>query len=415
MILVRALKEISVLNNAILHYAWGSKTFLPSFLNLPRPWLKPAAELWLGAHPKAPSQVRVGGRWQSLRDVIRADPLSVLGTRVSERFRSQMPFLLKILAIERPLSVQAHPDKKQAEEGFERENASNVPLDAPHRSYKDDNHKPELLCAIDRFEALKGFRTPEKILGLMDKVFESFTLGELDRLRREPNAHGLKGFFSSLMTMRPDRKARVVAEAVKGAERVLQRDRAFYWLLELNREYPGDMGVLSPLFLNLIELSQGEAIYVPAGELHNYLSGAAIEIMASSDNVLRGGLTPKHVDPNELLNIVCFDGSQVRKQKPSCDDPVEHIYQTPADAFQLSEIHVTTQERFISQTERSVEILLCMDGEGVIEDLKSGHTLPLKRGDSVIVPSVTHQYAVSGSLKLYRGAVGNLPNKEGPS
>jgi mannose-6-phosphate isomerase len=197
----------------------------------------------------------------------------------------------------------------------------------------------------------------------------------------------------------------VVNDAVKGAEGIADEDRSFHWLLELNREYPGDVGVLSPLFLNLVDLSPGEAIYVPAGELHAYLSGVGMEIMASSDNVLRGGLTPKHIDIPELLNIVNFTANPVLKQKPPVDDNFERIYKTPAPEFQLSEIALNGHERFVSRKERSVEILICMAGEGRIEELGGGRSLPLRKGMSIIVPSAVPGYAVSGDISLYKGGV----------
>lgn len=403
------MKHISILKNPVQKYAWGSRTALQSLLNWPKPWEEPVAELWMGAHPKAPSMVEMKGEWCSLAKVIAADPISVLGRYVAERFSNKLPFLFKVLAADRPLSIQVHPNMMQAREGFERENRLNIPLDAPNRNYKDACHKPENLCAVTPFEAMKGFRAPDDILKLMDRVFLSSPLPELDSLRKEPNAAGMKRFFSALMSMETKRRVRVTREAVEGAERVVHDDRAFYWLLELNHEYPGDVGVLSPLFLNLVTLSPGEAIYVPAGVPHAYLSGVGMEIMASSDNVLRGGLTPKHVDIPELLEVINFNTSPVQKQRPLPDDNSERIYKTPADEFQLSEIMLKGEGTFRSGMERSVEILICMEGSGMIEDLESGRALPLSKGVSVIVPSVVPQYAVSGNITLYKGALSIYP------
>lgn len=396
------MKHISILKNPVQKYAWGSKTALPSLLGWPKPWEEPAAELWLGAHPKAPSMVEMKGQWSSIIEVIAEDPVSVLGRYAAERFSNKLPFLFKVLAADRPLSIQVHPHMMQAREGFERENRLNIPLGAPNRNYKDACHKPENLCAVTPFEAMKGFRAPKDILTLMDRVFLSSPLTEMDSLRKEPNAAGMKRFFSALMTMDPARRAQVVEETVKGAGRIVHDDRAFYWLLELNREYPGDVGVLSPLFLNLITLSPGEAIYVPAGVPHAYLSGVGMEIMAGSDNVLRGGLTPKHVDIPELLRIVNFKSGSVEKQRPLPDENFERIYRTPAEEFQLSEISLEGEARYTSPEERSVEILICMGGEGLIEDLESGQTLSLRKGMSIIIPSAVPKYAVSGNITLYK-------------
>ena len=403
------MKQIGILRNSVQTYAWGSRTFLQSFLGMPEPWREPVAELWIGGHPKAPSQVRVEGEWRSLIDVIHADPLSVLGREAAGRYANELPFLLKVLAVERPLSIQVHPHREQARAGFSRENQLNIPLDAPDRNYRDANHKPECLCAVSRFEAMKGFRAPKDILKLMDRISALCSLPELDLLRREPNDEGLKRFFTGFVTMDPDRRMRMIGEAVKGAARVIDVDRAYYWVQALNSEYPGAAGVLSPLFLNLFDLSPGEAVYVPAGELHAYLSGVAVEIMASSDNVLRAGLTPKHVDIPELLKLVHFTAAAAKKLQPFPDDNFERIYETPAHEFRLSRIVLKDQETFKSEMKRSVEILLCMEGKGVVKDLKSRRILPLEKGVSVIVPSAVPQYAVSGSVTLYKGTVGTVP------
>ncbi len=400
------MKHIHILKNPVQKYAWGSRTALHSLLDWPEPWEEPAAELWMGVHPKAPSKVEVDGDWRSLVDVIAADPISVLGNDVAKQFLNKLPFLFKVLAADRPLSIQVHPNMEQAREGFERENRNNIPFDAPNRSYKDASHKPECLCAVTRFEAMKGFRAPEDTLKLMDQVFSGTPMKELDPLRKDPNANGLKRFFTSLLSMDRTRQAGVVNDSVLGAQRLAGEDPAFHWLMELNREYPGDVGVLSPLFLNLVDLSPGEAIYVPAGELHAYLSGVGVEIMASSDNVLRGGLTPKHMDIPELLNVVNFTANPVIKQRPLADDDFERVYETPADEFQLSLIVLKDRERFTSRKKRSVEILICMEGEGLIEELDGGRALPLKKGMSIIVPSAVPVYAVSGNITLYKGGVG---------
>jgi len=408
------MEHISILKNPVQKYAWGSGTFLQSLLNWPEPWKEPAAELWMGAHPKSPSEVAVDGEWRSLIDVIEADPVSVLGAGIAEKFSNRLPFLFKVLAADHPLSIQVHPDMAQAREGFNRENRRGVPVGAPERNYRDAGHKPECLCAVTAFEAMKGFREPKEILKLMDRVFRKEPLQELDPLRSNGNSDGLRRFFTSLLTMDADRKARVVNDAAKGAKGIADENRAFYWLLELNREYPGDVGVLSPLFLNVMDLSPGEAIYVPAGELHAYLSGVGMEIMASSDNVLRGGLTPKHIDIPELLKFVNFNASPVHQQYPLPDDNFERIYQTPAEEFQLSEIMLKGEETFMSETQRSVEILICMSGRGIIEELKSGKPLLLSKGVSVMIPAAVPRYGISGNITLYKGAIpGIFSRKKG--
>jgi len=401
--------KIAVLKNPIQEYDWGSKTAIQTLLGLPVPSEKPAAELWLGAHPKAPSQVMVDGEWQSLEKVIERNPVSVLGKRVAERFSNKLPFLFKVLAADRPLSIQVHPNLEEAREGFERENRLGISLDASGRNYKDANHKPEILCAITPFEGLKGFRAPEAILSLMDRVSVSTLFDELSRLKKETDGSGLKRFFTSLVSMDQARRERVIDEAIRGAERCVNEDRSFYWMVELNREYPGDIGVLSPIIFNLVELGPGEAIYIPANELHVYLKGVGMELMANSDNVLRGGLTPKHVDVPELLKIVNFSREPVRKIKPHPGGlPGERIYATPAEEFQLSEISVANGDPFNSERDRGVEIMICMEGEARIKDGGTNEPLLFTTGDSVIIPSSVGWYQIEGEAKLYKATVRDL-------
>ncbi len=400
------MKQIGILKNPVQKYAWGSKRVIQSLLDLPEPWQEPIAELWLGAHPKAPSRVRVNGRWRSLIEIINGDPLSVLGKPVAVRFKNEFPFLLKLLAVNRPLSLQVHPSKDQASAGFDRENRLQIPVDAPNRNYRDPNHKPEFLCAVTRFEAMKGFRRANNILNLMERILPTAFLPELLLLKTAPNAEGVRRFFESLCTMDSTRKGRVIREAVQGAKSFVDEDRAFHWVLVLNDAYGEDMGVLSPLFLNLVALSPGEGLYVPAGEIHAYLRGVAVEIMASSDNVLRGGLTRKHMDIEELLKIITCETTPVQKPRSFSRGPFEKCYGTPADEFRLSKIVLKGREVFESETKRSVEILLCMEGKGLIQEAETGRMLPLEKGGAVIIPSVVPRYVISGGITLYKGAVG---------
>ena len=398
--------RIAVLKNPVQEYAWGSKTAIQTLIGLPVPSEKPAAELWLGAHPKAPSQVMVDGEWQSLEKIIERDPVSVLGKRVAERFSKKLPFLFKVLAADRPLSIQVHPNFEQAREGFERENRLGISLDSSERNYRDANHKPEILCAVTPFEGLKGFRSPEDILSLMDRVSVSTLSDELSGLRKETDGSGLRRFFTSLVSMDQARRERVIDEAIRGAGSCVNEDRSFYWMVELNREYPGDIGVLSPLIFNLMELGPGEAIYIPANELHAYLRGVGMELMANSDNVLRGGLTPKHVDVPELLKIVNFTPEPVRKVKPHPGGlPGEKIYATPAEEFQLSVISVANGDPFISERDRGVEIMICMEGEARIKDSGTNEPLLLTTGNSVIIPSSVGWYQIEGRARVYKATV----------
>lgn len=399
------MNRISLLKNPIQEYAWGSKTAIPALLGKPVPSEKPAAELWMGAHPKSPSMVLVDGKWQSLEALIGSSPKSILGEGVAREFSNKLPFLFKVLAADQPLSIQVHPNLEQARAGFERENSLGIPLDAPYRNYRDQNHKPEILCALTSFQGLKGFRRIPEILELMEKVSRSILPEELARLGHEPTASGLREFFTALMNMDRERQGLAVTEAASIAEKYVHEDRAFFWMVKLNREYPGDVGVFSPLILNLVELDPGEAIFLPAGELHAYLQGVGIELMANSDNVLRGGLTPKHIDVPELLRIVNFKAGPTQRVESVSDGPCQRKYVTPSREFFLSVISLDEGESFESSCNRSVEILICVKGRAVLRALRSKEVLELSRGKSVIVPSAVSGYRMEGHATLYKASV----------
>lgn len=399
------MNKISFLKNPVQEYAWGSRTAIQTLLGEPAPSERPAAELWMGAHPKSPSEVLVDGRWQSLEAVIGDSPRSILGERVARKFSNTLPFLFKVLAADQPLSIQVHPDLEQARAGFEKENDLGIPLDAAYRNYKDPNHKPEILSALTPFQGLKGFRNISEMLELMEKVSRSVLSAYLARLRNEPSVVGLKEFFTSLMSMDKDHQGMAVTEAATIAEKYVPEDRAFFWMVELNRQYPGDVGVFSPLFLNLVKLEPGEAIFLPAGELHAYLQGVGIELMANSDNVLRGGLTPKHIDVPELLKIVDFEAGPAQEVESTSDGPCQTEYVTPAREFLLSVISLDEGECFESLQDRSVEILICVSGGAGVTDLRSREAFDLSKGTSVIIPSAVSGYTLEGNATLYKASV----------
>jgi len=400
---------IAVMKNPIQAYAWGSKTAIPSLLGLPVPSEKAVAELWLGAHPRAPSQVRVNGGWQPLDRAIHKDPVSALGRQAAERFSNGLPFLLKVLAAESPLSIQVHPNLEQARAGFEREARMGIPLTANHRNYKDSNHKPEILCAMTEFEALKGFRSPEDIAGLLKKACNDAIADEAVLLTRDPEGPGLQRFFASLLSMDASRKGKILERATGRASFFAHEDRAFYWVVQLNQAYPGDIGVLSPLIFNLVILSPGEAIFIPPGEPHAYLRGMGVELMANSDNVVRGGLTQKHVDVPELLRIMTFRPTQVQKIRPrQVRQEAEGIYETPAAEFQLSVIAVSDGVSFLSEKDRSIDILLCTEGTACVQDVNKGAFETAERGVSLLVPAAVGRYRIDGKAILYRATVGRV-------
>jgi mannose-6-phosphate isomerase len=397
--------KIRLLKNTVQNYAWGSATAIPELLGEKNPSGKPLAELWLGAHAKAPSFVNCDGQWLSLKELIEKNPREILGKGVAERFHNKLPYLFKVLAAEKPLSIQAHPSRGQAEEGFVRENQQGIGLDAPNRNYKDDNHKPECICALAPFWALYGFRNISETTALMARTCPLELADELDQLKKCPDSRGLKRFYTDLMTMDSQRKRRIVEEAVRNARQRSDEDPAFRWMIELSDEYPSDIGVLSPMLLNLVRLKPGQALFLPAGELHAYLKGVGIELMANSDNVLRGGLTPKHIDVPELLKALNFEPRPISILEAVEKNRNERIFAGAADEFVLSVISVSDGRSYHKADLRSVEILLCTEGAGYLQAYGSKETINVGKGDSVIIPAAVKSYEIAGNAILYKAAV----------
>lgn len=397
--------RILALKNPVQEYSWGSKTFIPELLGEPSPSIRPQAEIWMGAHPKAPSLVSWNNDWISLPELIRQYPEGILGESVARRFSNALPFLFKVLAAAGPTSVQAHPGKERAREGFEKEDRLRVPLDAPHRNFRDSHHKPEILCALTPFKALKGFRRPEEIISLMERLGVS-VLGEyLGPVQRKPDTSGLRAFFTALMTLEKGRQSVLVNKVAALAEAHVAEAPCFEWVTRLGAEFPGDIGCLSPLLLNLIELQPQEAIFVPPGELHAYLEGAGMELMTGSDNVLRGGLTAKHIDVPELLHILDFQNRPALSIDPERAEDGELRYRAPVGEFLLSAICLQEGEPFVSARDRSVEILICTRGQAAVTDLQSGESIPLPKGTSVLVPASIDRYKLEGIGTVYKASV----------
>jgi mannose-6-phosphate isomerase len=392
-----------VLENPIQGYAWGSRTAIAELLGRPSPSAGPEAELWIGAHPKAPSRIVAPAGLGTLDHAIANDPVGILGREVCDHFGNELPFLLKVLAAAEPLSIQAHPNHDQARRGWERENAEGVPADAPHRNYRDSNHKPELVCALTPFVALKGFRPLAEIARNLESVARPQVAPELGRLAREQTPVTLRAFFARLMTLEPEEQAPLLEHAAGEAGRHRERDLAWEWVARLLTRHAGDVSVLAPLYLNVVTLAPGDALFLPAGELHAYLEGTALEIMANSDNVLRGGLTPKHVDVPELLATLVFEGWAPEVLKPTEARPGERVYRTPADEFELAILDVEPDRPSVPRPGRGVEILLGLTGATRL--LAGGQATPLGPGRSVLVPAAVATYTIEGSGRVCRAGV----------
>lgn len=288
------------------NYAWGDTTSIAT-LQGREPSVQPEAEVWFGAHPNSPSGTGEG----ALDAVIADDPSEWLGAETAGRFGDRLPYLVKLLAARQPLSIQAHPSVAQAQEGFAREEKEGIPRDASHRNYKDDNHKPEVMIALTPFRAMAGFRP----IADTARLIAAFDIPELDSARTLLVDDSLEALLNHWLTL--DDPAPVADAVVRRAGEIAQDDqvgsadpelaRLAENLVFIGREFPGDVGILAALVLNHIVLEPGQAVFLPAGNMHAYLEGFGVEVMASSDNVLRGGLTGKHIDVPELMHVVKFE------------------------------------------------------------------------------------------------------------
>lgn len=393
------------MRNPIQEYTWGSTTYISGMLGLYSSVLKPQAELWMGAHPKAPSEVRIDGQWISLPEAIEQNPSEILGEAVSKAFLRQLPFLFKILAVERPLSIQVHPNRSQAVMGYNRENRLHIPLTALNRNYRDKNHKPELLCALTPFVALAGFKEPGRFFELFQEIGPRSFLEEVASTGYLSEKGSFKRFLHDWMTMEPNRRKKILSGVVNRRDKMSGNSPIFQWVVNLSREYRGDAGVLAPLFLNLLELAPGEALFLQPGVPHAYLKGAGVEIMANSDNVLRGGLTPKHVDIDDFLQVLDWqaDVPEVLHLTPGMG--YERSYPAFVEEFRLSRIELKQGEVFESPRDRNIEIVIAVEGEAFVTTSPDGEILRIPQGNSFLVPASVGTYRIEGNTTLYKATV----------
>lgn len=404
------------LANPIQEYAWGSDTFIFDIFGWPQTG-QPAAEIWLGAHESAPSLVTAGqqhGKLPSyyfqaqaaeqgrieldpagrsatpLGALLRANPDFMLGTAVTDEYGPRLPYLLKILAAGSPLSLQVHPKSHLARAGFQRENAQEIPLTSALRNYKDASHKPEMLIALTNFEGLCGFRRPRRILELLEPLAGATVLAMREALVAEPNARGIEQALRMTLALRDiDCKAEldetvdsitaVVAGQRERGERV---SRGHLTAIKLAAQYPGDPGALVSLMLNRISLVPGEAVYLGAGQIHAYLGGLGVEVMASSDNVLRAGLTPKRVDVAELMTATDFAPAAPTRPALRAVPGGLTQYRSPAAEFSILQGRVLGTALV---TQSGPRVILCLSGT-ITVTAALGETQALSPGQSLFVP-----------------------------
>ena len=382
-------------------YAWGSRTVIPELLG-EQPTDEPQAELWLGAHTSAPSTL--GDR--PLTEVIAEDPAGVVGADVVRDFGDGLPFLLKVLAADTPLSLQAHPTRAQAEEGHAREAAAGVAPDAPDRLYKDTWPKPEMLCALQDSEALCGFRDPDATHALFAQLGVPAALELVGPLAETatPADERLAAVFARLLRLAGD-ELDVVGRVAEAAARVdADGDLGLFarTARDLAAHYPDDPGVLAGLLMNRVALAPQQAVFLPAGNLHAYLRGGGVEIMANSDNVMRGGLTPKHVDVDELLAVLDFTPGFPGYVEPVEEAPGCWRYPTPAPEFTLWRLEPRETVVELPGTDVA-RVLLVTDGSVVVEG--GADDLPLGRGRSAFARA-GEELVVSGTGTVFLAGPG---------
>lgn len=392
------------LHPALQHYAWGSPTAIPQIL-CTAPDGRPVAEAWFGAHPSAPSALGEDGT--PLDVALAADPDGALGPDVVSRFGAQLPFLLKLIAAAQPLSLQVHPSVDLAHEGYDAEDARGVALDDPARSYRDRNHKPELVYALTRFEALVGFRAPRRAAEILAGLDHPVAKRLHKTVVEDPTSEGMRAAFTELVS----RATRPTPEEVADLAALFRRrrfegspsPRTDHAVELLAAAHPGDPGAITAVLLNPVTLQPGEAFFVPAGAVHAYLSGLAVELMANSDNVLRAGLTVKHVDVPELLRAVdCVAAPPIRIAPEHAFDATDVFY-APVDDFELS---VTRAEdaRPARVPGGGPRVVLCLDGDVRLQTA-TGDELALLGGQAAFVTADDGALHVQGSGRVVQAAV----------
>lgn len=384
------------LSNTVRPYAWGSQTAIPELLGT-APTGEPQAEMWMGAHPGAPSRINrtTTPLDHPLSDVIAAAPEAELGAPTVKKFGPRLPFLLKLLAAGAPLSLQVHPNLAQAKEGYAAEERQGVPIDAPHRNYKDANHKPELICALTPFDGLCGFRAPAETADLLAGLDVDSLKPYVDLLHAHPEEAALREVLTAVLTADPDEMSHTVHSSAEAAAR-LGGEYSPY--VSIAHHYPGDPGVIAAMLLNHVQLQPGEALFLGADVPHAYLNGLGVEIMANSDNVLRCGLTPKHVDVPELLRVVRFEASEAAILRPEASPSGEELYDTPIDEFRLSRYALAPGAAPRELTADTPQILLCTEGAPRANDIG------LTPGGSVFVPA-GEKTELTGTGTVFRATV----------
>nr|WP_239538940.1 mannose-6-phosphate isomerase, class I [Arcanobacterium pluranimalium] len=418
------------LQGRIRDYSWGSERTIPEFFGF-EPAGKPIAELWLGAHVGAPAVITADASAPGvvveeirtyakqidtergkpidtersdlfLNTYIGRDPHGFLGDDVVQQLGARLPFLLKLIAPAQPLSLQVHPSRVQAIAGFDRENTAGIDRFAANRSYRDRRHKPELVYALTDFDALVGFRAPRRIMGVLSGLGTSVTRHMFTLISDNPNSVGVRQAFSYLLNEEtrpdPDEVAAVVEACARRRPEESPSARADAIVARLARSYPQDPGVVASLLLNPVNLHPGEALFIPVGTVHAYLSGFGVEVMANSDNVLRAGLTSKHIDTAELLNVMDTVAAPPIRIAPERVNAVQSTFYAPVDDFELSIIEARADQGMHQLHGIGPRIMLCLEGEVTL--WTPAASCDLRAGQAVFIGADDGRVSVRGGGRL---------------
>lgn len=390
--------KIFKLKGKIQHYAWGGVSFIPGWLGIDNPGKKPFAEYWMGAHPSASSVIEVNGKEENLFELIQNNPANFIGENVYSHF-GELPYLFKILDVKDMLSIQVHPSKTSAVKGFDDEEAKGIPLNAAHRNYKDKNHKPEVMVALSEFWLLHGFLSANKLLKVLQTIpeFKNFESIFLEKK--------YQGLYEHVMNMPQDEvdillRPLVIREIENKKQNRLTRQDPGWWVSKLYSDENDlkdlDKGIFSIYFFNIVKAEPGDGVFQGAGLPHAYLEGQNVELMANSDNVLRGGLTPKHIDVPELLKHIHFEGIEPKLMKGNIKGIGEKNYPCPVEDFGISCIQLKNGETYHA-TSSSLEIIVVLDGE---MDVTGSNIVSAKKGEAIAILA-GENYTVSTLNQLY--------------
>lgn len=373
------------IQGVVQHYPWGSTRDIHRLLGQ-EPDGQHWAEYWLGTHPLGVASL-ADDPGANLAEWVSTSP-EILGQGTVDEFGAQLPFLLKVLAAEQPLSLQAHPSREQAESGFQAENAAGIPFDAPTRTFRDAWPKPETIVALTPFEALVGFRNPRETAQLFAQLDLHTSLDPvIGPLTERSGSAALAEVFLDVLSIGEDRR-HLVDEVLAAS---LQRIGDFGPIgqfartaVELDEHFPGDPGILAALLMNRVSLSPGQSLHLPPGHMHAYLRGTALEVQANSDNVLRGGLTKKHINVDGLISVVVFDSEVVTPQEPEGDEGLYH-YASPVTEFDLWLLQPTTD--WPTALPASTRGRIALVTEGMFELSGAHQALRLDSGEAAFIPA----------------------------